>query len=79
MVKIDDPQVIATRGKTRHPVVAFTGRDADTVAGTVFQITPEELQNADEYEVAAYKRIAVTLRSGARAWVYVDARYTPPA
>jgi len=61
------------------PLVAFTGRESDTVAGTVFQITPQELQNADRYEVAAYKRIAVVLRSGARAWVYVDARHAPPA
>ena len=79
MMKIEDPQVVATSGKTHHPIVAFTGRESDTVAGTVFQITPQELQNADRYEVAAYKRIAVVLRSGARAWVYVDARHAPPA
>ena len=42
-------------------------------------ITPQDLQNADKYEVAAYKRVALTLRSSARAWVYVDARYTPPS
>lgn len=77
MVKIEDPEVVATSGKTHHPIVAFTGRDADTVAGTVFRITPAELRNADTYEVAAYKRIAVALRSGVRAWVYVDARYAP--
>ena len=51
--------------------------DADGIAGTVFQITEEELRNADTYEVAAYKRIAVTPRSGARASVYVDPRYAP--
>ena len=75
MMKIDDPDVVATSGKTHHPIVAFTGCDSDSVAGTVFRITAEELQHADEYEAAAYRRIAVTLRSGARAWVYVDARY----
>jgi hypothetical protein len=37
------------------------------------------LRNADKYEVAAYKRIAVALRSGLRAWVYVDTRYAPPS
>jgi hypothetical protein len=77
LMKIDDPEVVATSGKTHHPFATFTGRDADTIPGTVFQITAEELQNADTYEVATYKRIAVILRSGARAWVYVDARYTP--
>jgi Gamma-glutamyl cyclotransferase, AIG2-like len=79
MMKIEDAEVVATSGKTHHPIVAFTGRDTDTVAGTVFQITEEELRNADKYEVAAYKRIAAILRSGARAWVYVDARYAPPS
>ena len=54
-------------------------RDADGIRGTVFRVTAEELRNADTYEVAAYKRVAVTLRSGARAWVYVDARYAPPS
>jgi hypothetical protein len=77
MMKIEDPDVVATSGKTHHPIVAFTGRDSDSVAGTVFQITAAELQNADKYEVTAYKRIAVTLGSGVRAWVYVDARYAP--
>jgi hypothetical protein len=30
-----------------------------------------ELASADEYEVDDYRRIAVPLRSGATAWVYV--------
>jgi gamma-glutamylcyclotransferase (GGCT)/AIG2-like uncharacterized protein YtfP len=79
MMKIEDPDVVATSGKTHHPVVAFTGRDTDKVAGTVYHITAEELQRADDYEVAAYRRIAASLRSGVRAWVYVDARYAPPS
>jgi hypothetical protein len=79
LVRIDDPKVVETSGKTHHPIVHFTGDAADTVAGMVFQITREELQSADTYEVAAYRRIAVTLLSGRRAWVYVDARHAPPA
>lgn len=77
MLEIEDPNVVATSGKTHHPMAVFTGRDSDGIPGTVFQITAEELRHADTYEVAAYKRIAVTLRSGARAWVYVDARCAP--
>jgi hypothetical protein len=79
MMKIDDPQVVATSGKTHHPFATFTGRDADAIPGTVFRVTAAEIRNADTYEVASYKRVAVTLRSGARAWVYVDARYAPPS
>ena len=60
-------------------IVAFTGRDTDGVAGTVFEVTADELQRADRYEVAAYRRVSVTLRSGRQAWVYVDARLAPPA
>ena len=78
MKRIDDPAVVATSGKTHHPMATFTGRGSDSVQGTVFEITQEELQHADEYEVAAYTRVAVTLRSGVRAWAYVDARSAPP-
>jgi gamma-glutamylcyclotransferase (GGCT)/AIG2-like uncharacterized protein YtfP len=78
MLEIGDPAVVATSGKTHHPIVRFTGREADLVRGTVFQVTRAELHNADKYEVAAYRRVAVTLGSGTRAWVYVDGRHAPP-
>jgi gamma-glutamylcyclotransferase (GGCT)/AIG2-like uncharacterized protein YtfP len=73
MLKIDDPEVVATSGKTHHPVVAYTGNSGDRVSGAVFAITPEELAHADDYEVDAYRRDRVTLASGVSAWVYVDA------
>ena len=76
-VKIDDPAVVATSGKTRHPIVKFTGKSNDQVAGTVFEVTDAELANADKYEVAAYKRVTADLASGLRAWVYVDAQCAP--
>ncbi len=79
MVAIGDPKVVEVSGKTHHPIVQFTGRAADAVSGTVFQITGDELRNADKYEVDAYTRISVTLGSGLRAWVYIDARHAPPA
>ena len=79
MVAIDDPQVVATSGKTHHPIVRHSGDAADRVAGTVFEITDAELAQADAYEVDAYRRVAVTLASGRAAWVYVDARHAPGA
>ncbi len=75
MVKIDDPEVVKTSGKEYHPIVKSTGIVSDEVPGMVFRITAEELRNADKYEVGAYVRVRVTLRSGLSAWVYVDARY----
>ena len=79
MVAIEDPQVVATSGKTHHPIVRHSGDPADRVAGTAFEVTDEELAAADRYEVAAYARVGVTLASGRAAWVYVDTRHAPPA
>jgi gamma-glutamylcyclotransferase (GGCT)/AIG2-like uncharacterized protein YtfP len=77
MHQIDDPGVVATSGKTHHPIVQPSGDAAERVAGTVFEISDAELAQADVYEVAAYRRVAVTLSSGLQAWVYVDARFAP--
>ena len=71
MVEITDPEVIATSGKTHHPIVAYSGVEADRISGTVFEITPAELAAADAYEVDAYERVQTVLASGRVAWVYV--------
>ncbi len=76
-LKIDDESVIAVSGKAVQTIARFTGRASDVIVGTVFRVTPDDIQNADKYEVDACKRIAVTLRSGTRAWVYVDAQHIP--
>jgi len=73
-IEIRDEATVALSGQTHHSIARFTGRPSDTVSGTVYAVTPEELQRADAYEVAEYRRIAVVLQSGLRAWVYVDAR-----
>jgi hypothetical protein len=78
LVKIENPQVGATTGKSHHANVTFTGRHDSRVSGTVFEITDAELAAADHYEqVAAYTRIAAMLASGKQAWVYVEARSAP--
>ena len=79
MLKIDDPQVVAISGMTSHPIIKFNGRNDSRVSGIVFEITDAELAKADQYEVAAYKRVAATLASGKQAWVYVDTRFAPGA
>ena len=76
-LKIEDQAVVAISGKAHHTMARFTGRDSDVLSGTVFTVTPDEIQSADKYEVAAVKRVAVVLESGVRAWAYVDARYVP--
>jgi ABC-type transporter Mla maintaining outer membrane lipid asymmetry ATPase subunit MlaF len=76
-LKIEDQAVVAISGKAHHTMARFTGRASDVVSGAVFAVTPDEIRNADQYEVAAVKRVSLVLQSGARAWAYVDARYTP--
>ncbi len=72
-VEITDPAVLATSGKTHHPIVSPSDTLGDGVEGMVLQISEDELAAADRYEVADYKRVSVTLASGLVAWVYVRA------
>ena len=73
MVRITDPEVVATSGAEFHPIVMASEDPADEVAGTAFDITEAEMAAADDYEVDDYKRVAVRLKSGLDAWVYVKA------
>ncbi|MBS0580353.1 MAG: gamma-glutamylcyclotransferase [Proteobacteria bacterium] len=79
LVLIEDADVVATSGKTHHPIVRPCADPSRRIDGTVFELTEAELACADRYEVAAYRRIAAGLASGARAWVYVDARFAGDA
>ena len=73
-VKITDAAVIKTSGTDIHPILKYTGKGADIVEGTVFEITPSELSQADEYEVEEYIRVAGDFISGKKAWAYVCAK-----
>jgi gamma-glutamylcyclotransferase (GGCT)/AIG2-like uncharacterized protein YtfP len=72
-VTITDPHVVATSGSDRHPILRPSDRADAAIKGTVFAISEADLAAADEYEVDDYRRVAVPLRSGAQAWVYVFA------
>ena len=77
-IKINDSSVVETSGSAVHPILRYTGNNEDEVMGIVFDITSKELQQADTYEVADYKRIRIKLRSGMQAWVYVSANQVTP-
>ncbi len=75
LVKIDDPRMAVRLGKTHHANVTRNGREESRVSGTALEVTDAELESADEYEaVFSYQRVAVTLASGRKAWVYVHVR-----
>ena len=72
-VKIKDESVIAKSGTDIHPILRLTGNSEDEVDGTIYEVTKEELQQADEYEVEEYARIKTSFKSGSKAWVYAAA------
>jgi hypothetical protein len=78
LIAIRDPAVVRASGKTHHTIADPSGNLADEVRGMVFEITPQELEAADRYEVSDYTRVPVTLKSGKRAWVYVRASGSIP-
>ena len=73
LFEVADPEFVATSGQRHHAIVRFNGRRASRVSGTVFEVTERELADADRYEPAGYERVAATLASGRRAWVYTAA------
>jgi lactoylglutathione lyase len=73
LLKIEDPEFVATSGKAHHAIVRFNGKNDSRVAGTVLELSEGELASADRYEPSGYKRISTTLASGKQAWVYAAA------
>ena len=72
-VEITDPRVLEESGQKYHPILKFTGSSENEVEGTVFEVTPQDLEKADAYEVSDYKRVSANLRSGINCWVYISA------
>jgi acyl-CoA thioesterase len=70
--KLPGFEAMLLAGAGSHKNAAYKGDGAAT-EGTLFEVTKEELAQADEYErPARYVRIAVKLGSGKDAWVYVS-------
>lgn len=71
MIQIRD-EVFAGKNGAQQRNLEFTGIDSDAVDGMVFRLTKKELELADSYEPAEYKRVLVKLSSGMDAWVYLS-------
>jgi gamma-glutamylcyclotransferase (GGCT)/AIG2-like uncharacterized protein YtfP len=72
MIRIEDQNFVAMSGTAYHRNIQFTGVSSDRVEGAVFTVTRKELEQADAYEPADYKRRLVQLMSGINAWVYME-------
>ena len=71
-ITLTDPTVIALSAAAVHPILRRSADLGAAVAGTALAVTDDELLAADAYEPAEYERVAVTLASGRRAFVYVE-------
>ena len=71
MIEITDPEVVRKSSQTFHPIINFTGNMNDMVEGILFEVSNDELLNADKYEVDYYKRIEREFQSGKKGYIYV--------
>lgn len=76
LIPIEDPNFVNINGDTHHRNLEFTGVDSDLVEGVVFTVTRKELEQADSYEPADYRRVLARLKSGTDAWVYLHDPHT---
>lgn len=74
MIEVHDENFVAKNGSAPQRNLKYTGRALDIVEGTVLELTREELEQADNYEPAEYKRKLVQLMSKVKAWVYLSTR-----
>lgn len=63
--------MIKASGINIHPIACYTGCTDDVVTGTVFDLSREEMLQADAYEADDYTKVRCTLASGNQAWVYI--------
>ena len=71
-IVIEDEDSVVKSGTEIHRNLRFTGDPSDFVEGTIYSVTQQELEQADSYEPDGYERVLVQLRSGAKAWVYLN-------
>src|SRR5215210_6477370 len=65
-------EVFLSRGEEKQQrTLVASGNGLDFIAGTVLELTEEELLLADQYEPDNYSRVEVILASGKGAWIYV--------
>lgn len=56
----------------KYPLIEPSAIKTDRVKGKLFRVSNFELHELDQYETYAYMRIEVELKSGTKAWAYVE-------
>ena len=73
--------------KSVYKIITPCSLAPQIISGMVYEVTVNDLLQADEYEGVHYKRISVQLNSGLTAWVYTahdnfmvnPAPFSPPS
>jgi hypothetical protein len=73
-VEITNPEVLLKSQQKFHPIAVQSKSSTDFVEGIAFELTEQELLQADEYEVDDYKRIEAELDSEQMAYIYVSVK-----
>ena len=71
-IKIENRDVLRVSQKSFHPILIPSTKKLDRLAGTVFKLTPSELNKEDSDEVDDFRQIKVILKSRIERWVYVS-------
>lgn len=72
MIEIMDAEVLRKSNQKFHPIISYSGDKKDKVEGVLFEVTEEEILQADQYEVDDYKRIVVSFKSGKNGYIYIE-------
>lgn len=72
MIEITDAEVLRKSNQKFHPIIGFSGDKKDQVEGVLFEVTEEEILQADQYEVDDYIRVEVTFKSGKNGYIYIE-------
>ena len=69
-IEITDESFLS-KSEQKYQLIATISEDKNnSIKGTVFEITEEELSLADKYEPDGYKRVRVVPESGKEVWIY---------
>ena len=71
-LEITDPEVLRRSDQSYHPILRYTGFENDRIPGVLFEVSEQEILQADDYEVDDYKRIETGFASGKRGYIYME-------
>lgn len=68
--RVKEIQIEEEFGMIDYPIIVKTENPEDTIQGIVYDVTTNDLRQADLYEGKHYKRVEVVLQSNQKAWAY---------